>query len=145
VSKKKSKSPLDGIPLVSRETSDLIIEAGLKELQRRISEWNVAYKPKYKRTPAYTIAHMTEEFGEMAGEWRAGRISRTFGEDFFGLQHPEGLGSEIADVLGMTAAFADIMGLSAAEDTLIKLHYLEQKLAEKQKKGAKRGRVPKKA
>lgn len=103
----------------------------LTKLQERASTWNKAYKSKRKRTPEYTISHMLEELGEMAAEWRAGRIGRTYSVDHFGLQHPEGLGSEIADVAIFCGIFAEMNGLDLAEEVACKLSYLEQKLIAK--------------
>lgn len=123
-----------------REKSDEIIRAGLEELQRRAVKWNTEFKPSYKRTPAYTIAHMAEEFGEMSAEWRAGRMERTFETDEYGLKHPEGFGSEDADVTLFCAVLEGILGLDWADDVLTKLRYAEDKLLAKQMTKANRAR-----
>jgi NTP pyrophosphatase (non-canonical NTP hydrolase) len=111
----------------------------IQELQERAAEWNVAYKPKRKRTPEYTIAHITEELGEAVADWRADKIDRTFSKDRFGLDHPKGLGSEIADAIVLLVVFADMHDLDIADDIDVKLSYLEAKL---EAKNVEEGYVP---
>lgn len=107
----------------------------LKKLQDRASTWNKAFKPKRKRTLEYTVAHMAEEFGEMIKDWRSGKIGRTFSRDKDGLSHPEGLGSEIADVVIFCAIFAEMNGLDLADDVALKLSYCEDRLIMREKNG----------
>lgn len=108
----------------------------ITKLQTRAATWNKAFKPKRKRTPEYTIAHATEEWGEMVKDWRAGKITETFSTDENGLDHPEGLGSELADVMIFCGIIADQHGIDLAASVATKMNYLESKLIAKEDRRA---------
>jgi NTP pyrophosphatase (non-canonical NTP hydrolase) len=74
--------------------------------------------------------HATEELGEVVKCLRRKQMKRRWGKKA-GVPHPEGIGSEIADVVIMMAILAEELGLDGAEDIEIKMKSLEDRLDHK--------------
>lgn len=96
------------------------------------------YRKPEERTPEYLLAHLTEELGEVVAAWRRGKLKRKIGRKA-GVDHPEGMGSEIADVVIMCAILAEEMGFDLQDDIEVKMRSLEDRLDHKRaKKGRKK-------
>lgn len=136
----RSENPMSGVEeAILREESNEIILAGLEELQRRLYEWSNEYHPKRKQKVPYLAMHLAEEAGEAVGCVRQGKISETFAKDVYGLKHPEGLGSELADTMGVCLQMFARAGVDL-DSVILKLEYLEAKLAAKKHKRSKKGK-----
>jgi NTP pyrophosphatase (non-canonical NTP hydrolase) len=111
---------------------------GLTAFQFRAHEWCVQYRPPEERTVPYILAHTAEELGEVVKDWRKGKLKRKIGKKA-GVDHPEGMGSEIADVVIMCCILAEEMGFNLSDDIEVKMQSLEARLDHKmEKKSAKR-------
>lgn len=109
----------------------------LSSLQYRAHNWCMQYRKPEERTPEYLLAHLTEELGEVVKDWRRGKLKRKIGKKA-GVDHPEGMGSEIADVVIMCAILSEEMGFDLGEDVELKMRSLEARLDHKREK--KRGK-----
>jgi NTP pyrophosphatase (non-canonical NTP hydrolase) len=105
--------------------------------QFRAHEWCTDYRKPEERTPEYLLAHTAEELGEVVKDWRRGKLQRKIGKKA-GVEHPEGMGSEIADVVIMCAILAEEMGFDLGDDIEVKMRSLEARLDHKKEK--KRGK-----
>jgi len=111
--------------------------ATFSSLQYRAHTWCQQYRPPEERTPEYLLMHAAEELGEVIKELRRGKTKRRWGQKA-GVDHPEGLGSEVADLVIMMSIFAEEMGLDLADDVEVKMKSLEERLAHKRSKEAKK-------
>lgn len=96
----------------------------IKRLQER-ADAHMQSKPKVRRTPDAITSHMAEELGEIVKAMRTGKIGQTYELDEFGLSHPEGLGSECADLIGLACALCEHFGIDIDAACDSKLLYLE--------------------
>lgn len=119
------------------QESNEIILAGLNELQRRLAEWSDEYHPKRKQKLSYLTMHLAEESGEVAGCVLQRKLKETFEKDHYGLKHPEGLGSELADTIGVCLQMFFRSGIDL-DSVILKLEYLEAKLRAKRLKKVKK-------
>lgn len=89
----------------------------------------------------FQIAHMHEEVSEVFKAWREGDFASREVEDKFGLNHPEGLASECADVilvgLGMAKLIEDRYGVDVVAAVLQKHNYVTAKAIAKQVESSK--------
>lgn len=118
------------------------VGASLSDWQATLSAWAEAYYSRREKKDAFLLAHLMEEAAEVWKEWREGNIEghlsvvSKHGTTF---EKPEGVGSEIADVIGMALIVAHFMDLDAEFEMGAKFDYLlarlEAKLAKKNKKG----------
>jgi NTP pyrophosphatase (non-canonical NTP hydrolase) len=99
-------------------------------LQYRAHNWCTQYRPPEERTPEYILMHATEELGEVVKCLRRKQFKRKWGKKA-GVPHPEGIGSEIADVVIMMAILAEELGLDGADDIEVKMKSLEDRLHNK--------------
>lgn len=98
--------------------------------QKRVWDWCQSYRKKRERTPEFLFSHLTEEVGEAFKEWRRGNFDETVGTKA-GVDHPEGLGSELADVVLMIKIIAQECGVDLAAAEERKMISLEERLRHK--------------
>lgn len=116
----------------------------IDEVADRIFEWKKAFHPKKQRSVTFIAAHMHEEVSEVFKAWRDDDLGPRW-EDNGGLRKPEGIASELADVILTACVMARVIeeeyGIAINLDAAVasKLAYQEARLAKKSRKKAKRG------
>lgn len=113
----------------------------IKEWQRVLGPWNRSYKSKKERKPEFMFSHLHEEVSEAWKEWREGRVATRMEmvtKHGRRLLKPEGLGAELADVVGMAIITADELGIDLDKELEKKWLYLQDRLAAKEAKKGKK-------
>lgn len=89
-----------------------------------------SYRKKREQSVEFMFAHMTEEVGEAFKEWRKGNIEETSGTKA-GVDHPEGLGSELADIVIFANIIAEECRIDLDVAVETKMISLEERLRHK--------------
>ena len=117
----------------------------LDEVADRIFEWSKAFHPKKMRTISFVAAHMHEEVSEVFKAWRDDDLLPRL-KDKDGLMKPEGIASELADVILTAGVMARLIeqeyGITINLEAAVaaKLEYQEARLLKRLAKKAKKGR-----
>jgi NTP pyrophosphatase (non-canonical NTP hydrolase) len=116
--------------------------ASLREWQGVVSEWAKAYYSDKEKKPAFLLAHLMEEAAEVWKAWREGADEeiKLVTKHGVTLEKPEGIGAELADVIGMALIAADFLGIDLESDMIRKFDYLQDRLAAKKSRAKGKGK-----
>ena len=104
-------------------------------------KWAERYYSKKEKAKPFRFAHLHEEVGEAWKAWREDDLEpRTEKVTKHGVKlvKPEGLPSELADVIFITMALADDFGIDLEAALHKKYEYLAERLSAKEAKKGKR-------
>lgn len=115
----------------------------IRDWQKLLGPWNRKYRSKKERKPEFMFAHLHEEVSEAWKCWREGGKELTgwlntvtkHGKE---LTKPEGLGPELADVVGMAIIIAEELDIDLEYELERKWEYLKARLAAKNAKKGKK-------
>lgn len=99
----------------------------ISTLQAKVATELLPLRKKRQRTPTYLLMHMAEEVGECIKAFRTGKIQAWVARN----GHPEGLASELADVVLDAIMVAAVLDLDLEAAINLKV---EHKVLDKQRR-----------
>lgn len=107
----------------------------LNDMSVDLLYWHRHYRPKRSQGIPYLFAHLHEEVTESFREWR-NKTKPSVSTDRYGLGKPEGLGSELADVILDALTLAAANDIDIEDEVRRKWTYRQDKLGAKLRKSS---------